>query len=173
MARQEEMSGSMESPYTDWESWTPNLRANLLFVVRDGKVLLIHKKRGLGAGKINGPGGKLEDGESAVEGAIREVEEELCIVPLDPEEMGALHFAFQDGLHIHCTVFRATEFEGEPVETDEAIPEWFDFDAVPYERMWADDYHWLPGMLAGKKFSAWFDFDGEQMLTRRIEWLEE
>ena len=167
------MTGSMEPSNTDWENWTPNLRANLLFVVRDSKVLLIHKKRGLGAGKINGPGGKLEDGESAAEGAVREVEEELCIVPRDPEEMGTLHFAFRDGLHIHCMVFRATEYDGEPAETDEAIPEWFDFDAVPYDRMWADDIHWLPGMLAGKKFSAWFDFDEDRMLSRRIEWLEE
>lgn len=164
------MTGSMESSETDWETWAPNLLATLLFVIRDGKVLLIHKKRGLGAGKINGPGGKLEDGESAAAAAIREVEEELCIIPREPEEMGALHFAFRDGLHIHCAVFRAWEYDGEPAETDEAIPEWFAFDAVPYERMWADDVHWLPGVLAGKKFRAWFDFDGDRMLSRRIEW---
>ena len=37
--------------------------------------------------------------------------------------------------------------------------------------MWADDVHWLPGVLAGKKFLAWFDFDGDRMLSRRVEWI--
>ena len=41
--------------------WRPVHQATLLFVINDGNVLLIRKKRGLGAGKINGPGGKLDD----------------------------------------------------------------------------------------------------------------
>ena len=56
------------------ETWQPNMVANLVFLTRGQEVLLIHKKTGLGAGKINGPGGKLEPGESPLEGAIREVE---------------------------------------------------------------------------------------------------
>ena len=155
----------------DWSVWTPNMLANLLFVVRDGRVLLIHKKRGIGAGKINGPGGKLEPGESAMQSAVREVEEELLITPLDPEEMGVLRFAFVDGLHLHCTVFRSPDFHGEPTETSEATPEWFAFDDIPYHRMWADDIHWLPGMLSGRKFDAWFEFDGDTLLSQRIDWL--
>ena len=53
--------------------WTPNMRANLVFLTRGEEVLLIHKKTGLGAGKINGPGGKLEPGESPLDAARREV----------------------------------------------------------------------------------------------------
>ena len=155
----------------DWSTWMPNMRANLVFIVEDGRVLLIHKKTGLGAGKINGPGGKLEAGETPLEAAIREVEEELCIIPEALEEMGVLRFAFRDGLHLHCTVFRSGGFRGEPTETIEAKPEWFDFDRIPYDRMWADDIHWLPGMLQGKKFDAWFEFDEESMLAHRIDWI--
>ncbi len=155
---------------TDWSQWQPNMSANLLFVVDEDRVLLIHKKRGLGAGKINAPGGKIEPGETAVEGAIREVGEELCIVPAHPVRMGVLHFAFLDGLNLHCTVFRSESFLGEPTETDEAVPHWFRFDDIPYERMWEDDRHWLPRMLDGETFDAWFEFDGEQMISRRIEW---
>ena len=154
----------------DWERWEPNMRANLVFIVRDGRVLLIHKKTGIGAGKINGPGGKLEEGESAVEAAVREVQEELCITPFAPEERGILRFAFVHGLHLHCTVFRASSFAGEPTETREAKPEWFDLEAIPYERMWEDDIHWLPGMLAGRRFDAWFEFEDERMLSQRIDW---
>ena len=42
--------------------WTPDILATLMFVVQDGKILLIRKKRGIGAGKVNGPGGKFEPG---------------------------------------------------------------------------------------------------------------
>lgn len=155
----------------DWETWTPNMRANLVFIVCEGRVLLIHKKTGIGAGKINGPGGKLEPGETALEAAVREVQEELLITPHAPEEMGVLRFAFRDGLHLHCTVFRSLGFDGSPTETREAKPEWFDFDAIPYDRMWADDIHWLPGMLDGKRFDARFEFDHDSMLSHRIDWL--
>ena len=36
-----------------------------MFIIDEAKreVLLIRKKRGLGAGKINGPGGKIDPGE--------------------------------------------------------------------------------------------------------------
>ena len=67
----------------DWPSWSPGDRATLLFVIRDGEVLLIRKKRGLGAGKINGPGGRIEAGESPLEAAIREVQEEVGVTPTD------------------------------------------------------------------------------------------
>src|SRR5512136_179536 len=50
----------------DWSRWEPTERANLCFVIRDGQILLIRKKRGLGAGKMNGPGGRLEAGETAL-----------------------------------------------------------------------------------------------------------
>ena len=48
----------------DWSNWTPEQTATLMFVIDDNRVLLIRKKRGLGAGKINGPGGRLEEGET-------------------------------------------------------------------------------------------------------------
>ena len=65
----------------DWDSWMPQQRATLCFVERAARLLLIHKKRGIGAGKINGPGGRIDPGESALECAVREVREELCVVP--------------------------------------------------------------------------------------------
>ena len=82
--------------------------------------------------------------------------------------MGELHFDFVDGLRLHCVVFHGTEFEGIPTETREARPEWFPIARLPLDRMWADDRHWLPQMLRGEKFRAWFRFDGETMLSRRV-----
>ncbi len=153
----------------DWNTWEPRVRANLCFVLRDHCVLLIRKKRGFGAGKINGPGGKIDPGETALESALRETEEELGIRLLDAEQRGELHFQFRDGFSLHCAVFLATDFEGEPHETDEAIPLWTPLDAIPYDEMWADDRHWLPLLLRGDTFAGYFEFDGEELLHRRID----
>lgn len=154
----------------DWKNWIPRERANLCFIVKKGRVLLIRKKRGLGAGKINGPGGKIEPGETALESAIREVQEEVGVTPLAIEDRGVLHFQFADGYSLECAVFIANDLDGEPIETVEAAPFWVKIDEVPYDEMWADDLHWLPGVLAGKSFRGWFEFDGDTMLSREIEW---
>jgi 8-oxo-dGTP diphosphatase len=153
----------------DWSTWQPRERANLCFIVKGGRVLLIRKKRGLGAGKINGPGGKLEPGETALEAAIREVREEIGVTPLRLEDRGELHFQFTDGYSLHCAVFVARDFEGDPIETDEATPFWVSVDDVPFDAMWEDDRHWLPQVLDGQKFRGWFVFDGERMLSKQVE----
>ena len=157
----------------DWNTWIPRERANLCFIVKHGRILLIRKKRGLGAGKINAPGGKLEPGETALESAVRETREEVGVTPLDLEERGVLHFQFTDGYSLHCVVFLARDLEGEPYETDEADPFWVPLDAIPYHEMWQDDRHWLPAMLEGKLFTAFFTFDGETMLSQRVDLREE
>jgi len=156
----------------DWTVWTPRWRATLLFVCRDGAVLLIRKKRGLGAGKINGPGGRIEPGETALAAAVREVEEELRITPLNPEERGRLRFQFLDGLSIEAHVFCAEDFTGIPTETDEAAPLWVARQAIPYDQMWADDRVWLPVFLSSRYFFGFFTFDGERMLDHRLEVFE-
>jgi 8-oxo-dGTP diphosphatase len=153
----------------DWETWQPGELAVLCFIIRGADVMLIRKKRGLGAGKMNAPGGRIEPGETPLAAAIRETQEEICVTPLHLEERGDLHFHFTDGYKLHCRVFVARDFEGEPAETDEAIPMWFPMNAVPYHEMWEDDQHWLPQVLAGGHFRGWFEFDGEMMQSKLLE----
>ena len=152
----------------DCSAWEPTVRATLLFVVVDGRVLLIHKQRGIGAGLINGPGGKIDAGETALEAAMRETHEEVGIVATGVREAGEMRFEFVRGMRMHVTIFRADGHEGEPVATDEAIPEWFPVAAVPFERMWADDELWFPHLLARERFTGWCTFDGERLLDARI-----
>ncbi|WBA83099.1 8-oxo-dGTP diphosphatase [Endozoicomonas sp. GU-1] len=153
----------------DWSSWQAKDPATLTFVIKDGQILLIRKKRGLGAGKINGPGGRLEPGESLLECAIREVQEELCITPVNPEFCGESCFQFTDGYSIHVHTYVARDFTGSPTETDEAIPLWFSLDQIPYEEMWADDIIWLPEMLKGNRFKGRYLFDGDRMLDYHLD----
>jgi len=155
-------------PAVDWQTWTPRDTATLLFVRRDDELLLIRKKRGLGAGKINGPGGRLEPGETPAAAAVREVQEELGITPLDAFPCGELSFQFVDGYSLHCHVFAAHAFTGEPVETEEALPLWTPVSALPYDQMWADDRLWLPHLLSGRPFRGRFLFDGDTMLTHEL-----
>ena len=157
----------------DWTTWKAVDPATLIFVIRGGRILLIHKKRGLGAGKINGPGGRLEAGETPRAAALRELQEELGVTAVDPVRMGEHRFQFVDGYSTYVHVFRALDLRGTPVETDEAVPLWADLDAIPFDRMWEDDRLWLPLLVAGQRFSGYWIFDGDRMLDYRLEVLPE
>ena len=153
----------------DWTTWQAKDPATLVFVVRDGKILLIHKKTGLGKGKINGPGGKVEPGESPEECAVRECREELGITVSNLEYCGQHRFQFVDGYSIHVWVYRTSDFTGVPTETEEAKPLWVPLDEIPYEQMWEDDKIWLPMLLRGERFMSRWIFDGDKMLDYALK----
>jgi len=152
----------------DWTGWDGEIKATLLFIVKDGRILLIEKKRGLGRGKVNGPGGKIEPGEGIKECVVRETQEELCITAKDPRKVAELWFQMSDYPSILCHVFLGSEFEGVPQETDEAAPLWMNLGEIPYDRMWEDDRHWLPKVLDGREVLGKFVFEGEKMLWMEV-----
>jgi 8-oxo-dGTP diphosphatase len=155
----------------DWPDWRARDVATLVFVIRGGELLLMRKKRGLGAGKINGPGGRIEAGESADACAVREVQEELCVTPFGLEAVGENAFQFVDGYSIRVFVYRASGCEGVPAETAEGAPLWTPLDDIPYHEMWEDDRLWLPHALAGRRFVGRYIFDGDAMLDHQIDLL--
>jgi 8-oxo-dGTP diphosphatase len=152
----------------DWSNWVPTDDAVLSFIRTDGHVLLIEKKRGLGGGKVNGPGGKLEDGETAYGAVLRETEEEVGLVPVNPTRVAELSFVFLNGYSLRCDVFLAEDYRGGLRETPEAKPFWTSVDRVPFDRMWQDDILWLPRVLKGDRLSGVFIFDDDEMLSYRI-----
>ena len=62
----------------------------LVLIVEESRALLGMKKRGFGVGKWNGFGGKVEPNETVNDAAIREIQEEAGITPLDMKQIGLM-----------------------------------------------------------------------------------
>lgn len=152
----------------DWTTFIPRERAVIAFARRENEVLLIHKKRGLGAGKVNGPGGRIDPGETPAEAAIRETMEEVQIRIHELQQHATLHFAFTDGYSLTVYVYVTESFSGTAEETDEADPFWCRTSEIPYESMWADDARWLPEVLADRYVDGRFVFEGDSMISSEV-----
>ena len=133
----------------------------LLIIQKDGEVLLGMKKRGFGMGKWNGFGGKVQAGERIEDAAKRELLEEVGVTVPAIEKLGMLDFYWkgkeQDVLEVN--IFKAVDFAGEPNESEEMKPQWFNVSEIPFEKMWVDDKYWFPLFLENKQFKGKFVFD--------------
>jgi 8-oxo-dGTP diphosphatase/2-hydroxy-dATP diphosphatase len=94
----------------------------LAIVHQPPRVLLGRKKRGFGAGKWNGFGGKVRSGECLADAARRELREEAGIAARTMESAGMLEFIYSGELVHEVHLFRVTDFEGEAGESEETIP---------------------------------------------------
>jgi len=140
----------------------------LCIIAESDRILLGMKKRGFGAGKWNGFGGKVAEGESIEDAARREVVEECGLIVESMKSAGILEFTFEgkDGvLEVH--LFLVDSWHGEIVESEEMRPEWFAIDEIPYSQMWPDDIFWLPSCLAGKQCNGAFHFAPDGSIARQ------
>jgi mutator protein MutT len=143
----------------------------LLFLLRDDEILLAMKKRGFGANRWNGVGGKVEPGETLEQACVRECQEEIGVTPSQLEKVAEHDFVFPDGMSdMYVHAFISHTWEGNPVETEEMRPQWFKLSDIPYDNMWQDDKYWMPQVLEqGQKLRTVFTFDqDENMLDQKI-----
>lgn len=136
-------------PYARQVPYAPVL-TTLAYVVRDGRVLMCHRiarDTDEQYGKWNGLGGKLEQGEDAATGIIRELREEAGIVPTAMTLRGTLNwpgFSGPDG-HVFGLVFLVTAFEGEPPERNvEGDLTWIPVADLIGLDIWEGDRYFLP-----------------------------
>ena len=132
---------------------------SLVYPVRkDGRILLGHKRRGMGAGKWNGFGGKREDGETMRECAARELFEESGLIS-DPSwsHAGIVYFIYAWTGTVHLS--------------DEMEPKWFLPEEIPFGEMWMADRVWLPMILKGNKIrgTIYFEKDGSTVYDYHFE----
>ncbi|KAF8636364.1 hypothetical protein AX16_011014 [Volvariella volvacea WC 439] len=148
------------------------------------RVLLGFKKRGFGKSMYNGFGGKVEPGESRIQAAQRELYEEAGI-NAELHHAGVLFFVnVGDEVAFHIDIYRANTWTGQPTESDEMRPQWFqisstpldtttitkgpsehsqstadsEYPAIPFDEMWETDRYWLPLLLSDIPFYGRADF---------------
>lgn len=132
--------------------------ATLAIITRRNQVLLGMKRGGseIGDGTLNGPGGKQDLGETILECLVREVEEEVGII-LDPacvEKVAEILFHSGGNPDFEVHVYRTSIFIGEPHATKSMIPDWYDIDDLPLDRMLESDRTWFSQAVRGEKFRA-------------------
>lgn len=145
----------------------------LVFLRRDQQILLAMKKRGFGANRWNGVGGKIEPGETMEQALVRETIEEINVVPRAWHKVAVHDFIMDSDTaapwHMYVHAFICDQWDGEPEESDEMAPRWFDISDIPYADMWQDDIYWLPAVLQGQALSCTFRFDStEAMLAAEL-----
>lgn len=153
------------------------METTLAFLRKDNKILLSIKKRGFAVGVLNGVGGKLEPNETADDALIRETQEEIGVTPTQFEKVAILHFDSyykDEKVFYPCNVYIVTKWIGEPTESEEVKPVWFDERELPFEKMFSDDKLWLERILSGEKLECFFKFDKNgNLLNYKINKLKE
>ncbi len=153
----------------NWDMWEPTERCVLTYVIDGGNILLIYKKRGMGTGYLNGPGGHIELEETKKEAAVRETKEETGLDVENLEERGTLYFQFRDGTRMLGYVFVTSSYSGTLIdECDETKPFWERIEDIDFTKMWEDDRLWFPLLLENKKFEGYFIFDDRVMVDSLV-----
>lgn len=141
------MSESTEQNYTV---------ATLCFLVRGGEVLLAEKQKKIGAGFLNGFGGKAEPGDADIyDTNAREVEEEVGVKITTARKVGEILFhnpSDDDTLRkMTVHIFIATEWANEPVDTEEMKNvSWHRVSELDYDLFLSADRLFMPQILNGK-----------------------
>ncbi|MSR85582.1 8-oxo-dGTP diphosphatase [Candidatus Uhrbacteria bacterium] len=148
--------------------------STLCYCLTDERILLALKKKGFGEGKWNGMGGKVEAGETVVQAAVRELEEEVGLMAQDKDlQLVAVIKFFMAGECVsECQVFFVRVWTGEPIESEEMKPQWYSIDKLPFDGMWPGDRVWLPLLLAGKKIQGEEYLDASGQILEKFEWKE-
>lgn len=146
-----------------------SLDLTLLYLRKDGEILLAMKKRGFGKDMWNGVGGKIEPSETIEEALVRECQEEIGAVPTDYTKVGYLIFnEHHEGIRklMHLHIYTATSWDDEIIESEEMKPQWFALDDIPYDKMWPADRIWLPIVLGGDKITGEFTLNSDNSVEK-------
>lgn len=123
--------------------------AIITFLVKDGKVLLIHSFYNAARTQAfwQGISGYVEAGEDSVAAAVREAKEELNI-DINPNDLTHKH-SFTSG-DAEFQVYTTDTWQGEFKIGEAGLEElrWFSFDELPLDQMHPGDEDWLPGILS-------------------------
>ena len=126
------------------------------------EVLLIHHN----AGHWDFPKGHVEEGETEVQTAIREVKEETGLTLTSYRFRGIVTF-ITDGLEEaeYMHLYTADEYEGEMIDCDEGTLEWVEKSKVLDLPIWEGDRLIFKEINNGKYFKLRLEYENDVLVT--------
>lgn len=139
----------------------------VLCLICDGKRALLQQRvkddwRGLTL-----PGGHVEPGESFVAAVVREMKEETGLDIRSPRLVGVKQFPTDDAERYVVLLFRADEFSGEVVSSDEGEMRWVPLDAIAGEKGTVADLELLLRVFTDETLTE-FVYEREGELWRPV-----
>lgn len=116
--------------------------STLCYIVKDGKVLMLHrvkKKNDINHDKWIGIGGKFEPEEAPEECILREAKEETGLTLTSWRCRGVVTFLQEGGEGEYMYLFTADDFTGELTECDEGDLQWVSMDFLDALPTWEGD----------------------------------
>jgi 8-oxo-dGTP pyrophosphatase MutT (NUDIX family) len=142
-------------------------QATLCLPIRGDEVLLAEKQKKIGAGLLNGFGGKVEaDDKTIYDTNVRETEEEIGIRVKAAKKVGEIVFRNpSDDNELKKMIvyfFTATEWDGEPMETEEMKQiAWYKIADLDYDRFLPADRLFMPQILSGKYVKGVIEYNDD------------
>ena len=143
----------------------------LIFLIRGESVLLLKgsSNKRIWAGRYNGVGGHVEQGEDVLSAARRELMEETGLVPDDLRLIGTVTVDTGQEIGIGLYVMKGTCDNGDPLPSEEGELEWVPFDEIGGIDLVEDLPVLLPRVLKAQAsdppFSARYFYDQQEKLV--------
>lgn len=145
------------------------------YVIKENKVLITKYKSGnKKEGYYDIPGGKIEEGETTEQAAIREMKEETGVIVKQLHHKGIMQIEYPDRIY-DFEVFFSKEIEGEPQEFKENTSEWIEIEELlRQEKILACimllDRFFIPALVEEKgRFTLYIQVD-EQEKIEKVEY---
>jgi 8-oxo-dGTP diphosphatase len=127
------------------------------------------KENDIHEGKWKGLGGKLQDGETPEECAIREIKEECGLNVESLEMKGVLTFPFFNGNDTwYVFLFLINKFSDELIESNEGDLEWIDDNKLFDLNIWEGDKIFMKWLEQDGFFSGKFIYENGKLISHEI-----
>ena len=149
---------------------SPPLAVVVAAIIKDGKICLLHRKKRPFQGYWGCIGGKLRQGETIIDAAVREAKEETGLDVAFEQYCGLCHeHVKENGVIKHSFLLFVCKMKvvsGELVSSNEGQVDWFDLNNLPTDKIVPSDLYMLEKMVPAKvplHYSVMHDNDGKYL----------